>query len=311
MSNSEAVRARESGEKREYSPDWFKHRAFSSLKQIGQGTWDYSDSLLLYVPGSEDSYEKIQKEENSYHALVTQPEREYLAAIASPVVSELPSKFRYVDLGPGTEHKEQFIFDAARAQGKEFTYIPVDISDKFLNLSATYASAQGIPIEPLQVPFEELPSVLKFGDVPHFVSLGLTYSNFDPESILRLLQSIAGKDGFAFINAQLRERVDMNALAKTYREDAIALAMAKMKLLGLGKENVETIETDDGIRSWCVLASSTPELEAIGMHAGDRLLVFESLRPERQQLEEGVKKVFAEYTVLDTGASFVGVLLKN
>ncbi len=42
-----------------YSEAWFRERAFNSLKKMGDNTWDYSDSLLLYSPGAaEDSYEK-------------------------------------------------------------------------------------------------------------------------------------------------------------------------------------------------------------------------------------------------------------
>ncbi len=63
----------------------------------------------------------LQREDDPYAKLITEPERAYLQSIADDIVAELPDGFEYIDLGPGTAHKEQFIFDAARKAGKTFT----------------------------------------------------------------------------------------------------------------------------------------------------------------------------------------------
>lgn len=100
-----------------YNSEWFKTRAFKSIELISPGLWDYADSLLLYVASGVEKYQSLQEDNTPYFRLVTKPEREYLQSIAKDVINLLPQKFEYVDLGPGTEHKEQFFFDEIRKQG--------------------------------------------------------------------------------------------------------------------------------------------------------------------------------------------------
>ena len=295
-----------------YGQEWFQKRAFESLKDLGEGRWDYSDSLLLYVPGSDEKYEEVQETDTLYHRLITAPEREYLQGVAESVVSELPNGFEYIDLGPGTEHKEQFIFDAAKNQSKAFVYRPVDISNRYLQLSTEYANQQGLPTDPLKSSFEELPIILGRESQPRFVSLGLTYGNYEPAEILSLLKELIGENGTAFINAQIRERVDIEAIREIYEGVAESMAAAKIRLLGLDPEaDIAEREVTDQIKVWYTLKHSTPQLESKGVKAGDNLLVFQSLRPRMALFEEALQKEFPRHKVLDEGGSFVGALLQS
>lgn len=294
-----------------YTKEWLKERAFSSLEKIEEGVWDFSDSLLLYNPKGAEEYVSLQEEDTPYSRIVTTPENEYLKEIATRIVDELPNQFEYIDLGPGSEHKEQFFFDAAKEKQKEFLYTPVDINEDFLKFSDKHVSSQGIRTKPLRASFEELPE--KLGDVntSRFVSLGLTFSNYTPEKILRLLKSIAGEKGYAFINAQMRDRIDMKELEKTYAE-AYKAYDSKIELLGLNpQEDISSRETDDSIRVWYTLKNSNEKLEEKGIVNGDKLLVFQSLRYDKESLEKEIAAVFPNYTLYDTGKSFVGALLKT
>lgn len=299
--------------KKKYSLDWFEERAFSSLKKISDGVFDYSDSLLLYIPGSDEEYEKIQYEGNPYHELITASERKYLQQIMRDVIARLPENFEYIDLGPGSEHKEQYAFDQILEQGKKCVYRPVDISEKFLNKAAEYAERQGISTEPVRASFEELPNVLQKSKVPRFVSLGLIYSNYDPQEILRLLADIAGSDGYVFIGAQIRERIDVKRFVEIYAKDVLSIATAKLKLLGLdARTDVEDLHTDEGIQMWCTLKKVTPRLAEMGLKAGDKVLLFQSLRPSMDKLEHDLDEAgFSSYTMFDVGESFVDVILVN
>lgn len=299
-------------EGQQYNPEWFKERAISGIRKLGEGSWDYSDSLLLYVPGSDDEYEAVQEIDTPYHKLVTVPERKYLKDIAPEVVKELPDKFQYIDLGPGTEHKEQFIFDAAKEQGRELTYQPVDISDKYLQLSTEYASAQGLNVRPSKSSFEELPEKLGSETNPRFVSIGLTYGNYNPPEILKLLKRLAGERGTVFINAQIRERTDIGAIRNIYADVAPGMVAAKIRLLGLDPEtDISHIEVTDEVKVWYTLGSSSPILEEKGISAGSRLMVFQSLRPSLEKLEADISKVLSNYRLLDTGGTFIGAILKT
>jgi hypothetical protein len=294
-----------------YTKEWFQNRAINSLEKIDEGLWDYSDPLFQYESQGADVYESIQEEDTLYSQLVTKPEREYLQEIAPDIVSELPNGFEYIDLGPGTEHKEQFIFDSAKKQNKYFTYTPVDINDHFLEQSDSYALKQGVRTNPLRLSFEELPEKLSKSSTQCFVSLGLTFSNSHPEKILNLLKSIAGDEGYAFINAQIRERTDMEALLRAYSGDTYKAFDPKMQLLGIDPEkDILERETDDGIRVWYAIKNSNEILNSKGIKKGDKLLVFQSLRYSKETLEKEISEVFPKYTLYDTGKSFIGSLCR-
>ena len=294
-----------------YNQEWFKQRALNTIKKMSEGVWDYSDSLLLYTPGGELEYETIQHGDDPYAELITKPERAYLAKIASQIVEELPDNFVFVDLGPGTNHKEQFIFDTAKAQGKSFTYVPVDISQYYLKLAAEYTSAQGIAVNPAQSAFEELPGKIP-GSESKFVSLGLTFSNYDPKEIIPMLRDIAGPNGHVFINSQIRDRINMSQISELYAHDVRAIADSKITLLGLDPTaDIVARESDDGVRVWYTLGAITPALEAKGLKPGDKLFMFQSLRYTKAALEEALRENAANYTLIDTGEAFIGAIIKT
>lgn len=293
-----------------YDQKWFTNRAFSSIRKISDGVWDFSDSLLLYTDSGDEIYEQLQEIDTPYFNLITKPEHEYLKSIAYTVASILPDNFEFIDLGPGTEHKEQYLFDELKKQGKNFTYIPVDISDYFLDLAESHASEQGIPVKKIKGSFEELPELLGISHTPRFVSLGFTFPNYVPKDILDLLESIAGKNGFLFINAQMRDRVDMAELQKVYQEDAEHLVHDKLKLIGLDPcEDVTAMIADDGFRVWCSIIHSKPMLENIGIKSGDKLMVAQSLRYTKESLESALIRF--DYELFDTGNSFIAVIIKT
>ncbi len=293
-----------------YNHEWFTNRAFKSLRKISDGVWDYSDSLLIYISSGAEIYEQLQEVDTPYFKLVTKPEHEYLESIAKGVADALPDYFEYIDLGPGTEHKEQFLFNELKKQGKTFTYIPVDISDHFLDIAESHAKKQEIAVQRMKSSFEELPELLGSSTVPRFVSIGLTFSNYAPQDILNLLKDIAGKNGFAFINAQMRDRVDMTELQKIYQDDAVHLADDKVRLIGLDPvQDITPRLADDGFRVSCFVLRSNKKLEEIGIKEGDKLVVFQSLRYTKDSLENELKNF--KHESFDTKSSFIGTVIKT
>lgn len=293
-----------------YNQEWFKNRAINSIKNIANGVWDFSDSLLLYNSSGSQIYEQLQEVDTPYFTLVTKPEREYLQSIAQRIASTLPDNFEYIDLGPGTEHKEQLLFDELKKQGKTFTYIPVDISDHFLDIAESHASKQGILVRRIKASFEELPELLGEPHTSRFVSIGLTFSNYQPQDILKLVVDIAGKNGYVFINAQMRDRVDMVELQKVYQDDAIHLVDDKMRLIGLDPiQDITPRLVDDGFYVTCFILRSNSTLEDMHIKNGDKLIVFQSLRYTKDSLEDELCSY--NHESFDTGSSFIGTLIKT
>ncbi len=296
----------------QYSINWFKKRALESIKPLGVGSWDFSDSLLLYMSESVKVYEEMQKDETPYHELVTKPETEYILRVAGRVASELPNNFYYIDLGPGTENKERFFFESLKMQGKNFIYFPVDISSHFLDVAKNFAVGSDIKTNPILASFEECEKYLPVDDTYRFASLGLTFVNYHIQDILSLLNRIIGLKGSAFINAHIRERVDIEKIRNLYYVDATeSMIIPKIELLNLKPEDIGGIEVNDKVEIWCTIKNPTPALAQMGIKSGDRFLVFQSLRYSLDYLKNEIPKTFPNYSMLDTGLPFVGFLLKK
>ncbi len=107
------------------SEDWFKDEAIKSISKISDKIWDYSNSSVLYTPQTSSAYEEAQKDEedSSYKKVVTDEESLFIQQIAPDIVRVLPNDFIYLDLGPGTEHKEKSFQDSALLQKKSFLYV--------------------------------------------------------------------------------------------------------------------------------------------------------------------------------------------
>lgn len=293
-----------------YDERWFEARAVSSIRSLGEGSWDFSDSLLLYLPQAVHEYESMQDTGTPYYELVTKPERDYLVSIASQVAAKLPDDFEFIDLGPGTEHKEQFLFDELKALGKKFTYVPVDISTHFLELAERHALGQGILTRAVQAPFEELAAMLGKPTMPRFVSLGLTFSNYTPKEVFTLLGSIAGPGGVIFVDAHMRDRVDMQKLQDVYNNDARGIAVQKFNLLDMdAAKDISDVVADEGIQVHCKIENPSLVLKEKGVKAGDTMLIFQSLRYTKEGFESEISNSFSKYELLDTNSPFIGALI--
>jgi hypothetical protein len=228
-----------------YNQEWFKERAFKSLRKLDNGIWDYSDSLLIYVSSGAEIYESLQE-------------------------------------------------------------VDTDISDRFLGVAESHAASQGIEVRRMKSSFEELPELLGTPTVPRFVSIGLTFSNYAPQDILNLLRGIAGQNGYAFINAQMRDRVDMVQLQKVYQNDAEHIADDKLRLIGLDPvADITPRLADDGFRVSCFVLRTNKLLEDMGVKTGDKLIVFQSLRYTKGSLEAELRNF--DHRSFDRGSSFIAV----
>jgi L-histidine N-alpha-methyltransferase len=98
-----------------------------------------------------------------------------------------------VELGAGSAEKTRIILDAMRATGRLELYVPVDVSEEFLEETAArlrdrYADVRVVPwIADIGAPFE-LPRRMPRPAL--FAFLGSTIGNFDEASAVRLLRHV-------------------------------------------------------------------------------------------------------------------------
>ncbi len=294
------------------SQKWFKKRAIDSLRKIDENTWDYSDSTLAWSPGAMSIYKDIQEREPLYRKNITDKESNLIKNISSEIVSSLPEKCLYIDLGPGTEHKEKFFFDAIKNQGKNILYVPVDINLDMLAIADEYAKKNGFNTYPINQTFEDLPMNLqKLPRLHRFVSLGLTFINYEPQKGLEILKRITDQKGTAFITVQLRDRIDINAIRKTYEDkDTQELFLKKIELLGLNPTiNIQYVEVTNDVFVYYTIKNIPDNLKTKGLKNGDRLLTLRSYRHSYRDLKEILEKDF-KVKYFDRNSEFLAITIK-
>jgi len=152
--------------------------------------------------------------------------------------------------------------------------------------------------------------MLGVNTIPRFVSIGLTFSNYEPQEILNLIKNIAGDDSYIFINSQIRDRVDMDELQKVYQDDAEHLADEKVKFIGLNPDtDISPRMADQGFHVWTTILKTNDQLDKIGMRVGDKMMVFQSLRYTKDSLENELKNF--KHQTFDVNSSFIASLIKT
>ncbi len=83
-------------------------------------------------------------------------------------------------------------------------------------------------------------------------------------------------------------------------------------LLGLdATKDVTKREVNDEIKVWCNIINPSSQLGQKGVKKGDKLIVFQSLRYSKQQLEDELAKTDSTYKLFDIKKSFIGALVST
>jgi L-histidine N-alpha-methyltransferase len=154
---------------------------------------------------------------------LTRAEREILLARVSHIV-ELTRARTLVELGAGSASKTRILLSAMRRCSEAVTYVPIDVSEKFLEQTrdALERELPWLRVEPIVADMNidiELPPVV---DRPIlFAFLGSTIGNFDTPSAVALLRRIAehmGPDDRLLLGTDLRK--DPRVLDAAYNDSA-------------------------------------------------------------------------------------------
>ncbi len=146
-------------------------------------------SKYFYDRRGSELFEQITRLPEYY---LTRAERGLLEAHASAIIGAL-APASLVELGAGSAEKTRILLDAMLASGKHATYVPIDVSEEFLEataaaLDARYDALDIVPVvadisEPL-----ELPRLLPVPAL--FAFLGSTIGNFDERDAIALLSDV-------------------------------------------------------------------------------------------------------------------------
>jgi L-histidine N-alpha-methyltransferase len=145
----------------------------------------------FYDERGSELFEEITRLPEYY---LTRAEREILVARANEIV-DIVNPCTLVELGAGSAAKTRILLDAMTRTADDVTYVPVDVSEDFLNdtaraLEAEYSTLHVVPIVADIGASLDVPSTIA-GPVL-FAFLGSTIGNFAEQAAIELLRRVRG-----------------------------------------------------------------------------------------------------------------------
>src|SRR3954470_4619263 len=146
----------------------------------------------FYDERGSELFEEITRLPEYY---LTRAEREILVGRAGEIV-DLVKPCTLVELGAGSAAKTRILLDAMTRGAGRVTYVPVDVSEDFLNdtaraLEAEYSSVDVVPIVADVGTSLDLPSAIAAAVL--FAFLGSTIGNFAERDAVSLLRRVRAK----------------------------------------------------------------------------------------------------------------------
>jgi uncharacterized SAM-dependent methyltransferase len=234
------------------------------------------------------------------------------------IFNAAPKYVDFIDLGPGYPNKSAPLIQHFITIHSRIRYIPVDISQYFLDTTVEYFKDWGIDIIPLNLLFEELPETLtEIGvddkEAMRVVNIGFTFNNFNPDNILNLLKKLFLDNTVIIIATQIIDDTRVNESLEPYRSNKADKFNFKMlELLGFNRKDFEyAVRYTNHRIEMGYFAKCDISLDEIGtIKKGDHLVTSISYRYEEKSLIGYLKKYFSDIDVIsdkDTRICIVSV----
>ncbi len=197
---------------------------------------------LLYLSDEQaDDYLKAMKSKaysSSFHGPTVQIIKSNLPAMFSSIGAGVS----LIDLGPGYPDKSLPIVRYLKDHAMPCRYVPVEISQPFLDIAVRHIEPLVERVYPVHAPFERCASQIP-PEIYHYTTysmIGLTFMNFPPESLLPLLKRIAGDRGRVVVASELLTAQKTTEVVLTsYRtKEAQAVGFGPLKHLGIHEDDV-------------------------------------------------------------------------
>jgi L-histidine Nalpha-methyltransferase len=228
----------------------------------------------------------------------TNAEREILAARAAEI-AELTKGRTLVELGAGTSEKTLLLLDALSAEGTLERFVPLDVSDDILRLSAE-AIAERYPtisVHGIVGDFERDLAALPPGEDRVIAFLGSTIGNLTPDRRARLIRAIAAAlaPGDTFLlgvdlvkDPAIIERAYNDSQGVTEQFVRNALTHVNRELgADFAQDRFAYEATWDAEHEWMDIGFRT--LEAHTVHVAELEVEFELAEGERLRVEVSSK----------------------
>ncbi|GEA07514.1 hypothetical protein KUL42_22750 [Alteromonas sp. KUL42] len=190
------------------------------------------------------AYELATYGSKQYHDSLDLPILNLIEENINLLCDSLPQNIQFIDLGPGYPSKSFRILDELQFKGLNITYFPVDVSEFFLKRATTAVTSRGIHCNQIHEKFENLAEVLDRklfrDDGARYIFLGLTFNNFQPEYISKILSGLVNKGDRCVICCQSPEGISEEKLTSPYKTQSVDdFCFYPLKLLGLTRNSFE------------------------------------------------------------------------
>jgi L-histidine N-alpha-methyltransferase len=201
-------------------------------------------SKYFYDQRGSELFERITQLPEYY---LTNAERTLLTR-AAPEIARETGAATLVELGAGSAAKTRLLLDAMRAHRPGgITYVPVDVSESFLDdmaarLSAQYPDAR---IEPVAADFTSAFTIPAHPAPTLYAFLGSTIGNFEMDAAIALLRGARAHmkpEDFFLLGVDLRK--DVTVLERAYNDDAGVTAEFNRNILRVVND---TLGADFGV----------------------------------------------------------------
>ena len=206
----------------------------------------------------------------------------------------------FIDLGPGFPDKSLPLVELVATTARSIRYIPVDISRRFLDITASFFRDRHLAVHPLHLLFEELPSRLQdAAEYPpnrfRLFNLGLTFDNYPPSEILYLLGALLNSDSQAIIASALIGPDPETVLAPYKSAKARQFNFLVLEYAGLREEDFsyEVFLVDSAIHMGFRAKANVDIGQGTCIRAGDAIITSISFRYALQELKNLLTPAFA------------------
>lgn len=166
------------------------------------------------------AYLEMISKDNFYKTL-HQPIEKLVEKYADSIIGSDTNEIELFDLGPGLPTKTIPLIKSMQDRNISFKYIPVDISKSFLEIAINEVKKYGVECNGINCLFEELPNKITIKEreaTTRIFLIGLTFNNYRPSQILRLLDKLCAKNDFAIIITEFYERDKEESILLPYKD---------------------------------------------------------------------------------------------
>jgi uncharacterized SAM-dependent methyltransferase len=266
-----------------------------------------ADPYLAYQGQQQaETYLQFMKNEIYYNS-VHGPFRDLIIKNIKTIIELIKndSCIHFFDLGPGYPDKTLPVMRQLRELGINFVYRPYDVNQQFLDIACTAAKEIGAAVEPLMGLFEkaeELTESIKLSPGEKAIAfLGLTFMNFDKETLQKIF---IGFDRFSpqiLIGARLRsEDDDIYILSNAYRnEEADNFAFGVLQNKGFDRSKFQfDVEVNSNQIEMAFTIIEAFNQDGSFYEIGEKFLTVVSRRYTFQEFKTSVSELLENPTVI-------------